>query len=194
MPNVKTVQVCKRACSLSHWQKASPQALFIVVTGGYARNIERKRSVKTRTLTKKLLGIRESMREDLVRIRTAFERIDKSNLPVTFNDFPRGSCGDTCEVLAEILRELGHGSSQYKVGCRENGNSHAWLEMNSVIIDITADQFDEISDPVYIGPSNPWYQSFEIQQEHEAGYSRLDARSKAELAGVHSRVKEELNA
>lgn len=134
------------------------------------------------------------MKDDLVRIRAAFERMDKSNLPVTFNSFPLGACGDTCEVLAELLRELGHGSSQYKAGRRENGNSHAWLEIDSVIIDITADQFDEIPDPVYMGPSNFWYQSFEIQQEHEAGYSRLDARSKAELAGVHSRVKAELEA
>jgi hypothetical protein len=134
------------------------------------------------------------MRDDLVKIRTAFEQMDKSNLPVTFNDFPRGACGDTCEVLAEILKELGHGSFQYIAGRRESGNSHAWLECNSTIIDITADQFDEISDPVYIGPSNPWYQSFEVQQEHEAGYSRLDVRSRAELGGVHSRVKAELNA
>ena len=140
-----------------------------------------------------MLCIRESMRNYLVRIRAAFERMDKSNLPVTFRNFPRGSCGDTCEVLAEILRELGHGSSQYKVGRRENGNSHAWLEINSVIVDITADQFDEISDPVYIGPSNPWYESFEIQQEHEAGYSRLDTRSRVELEGVHLRVNAELN-
>ena len=35
--------------------KGSTQALFIVVTGGYARNIERKRGVKKRTLTNKLM-------------------------------------------------------------------------------------------------------------------------------------------
>ncbi len=59
MRNVKPIKACKRACSLSHWKKASPQALFIVVTGSYARNIERKRSVKTRTLTNKLLHFRQ---------------------------------------------------------------------------------------------------------------------------------------
>lgn len=134
------------------------------------------------------------MKDDLIRIRNAFELMDKSNLPVTFNNFPRGACGDTCEILAEILKELGHGSFQYIAGRRENGNSHAWLECNSTIIDITADQFDEISDSVYIGPSNSWYKSFEVQQEHEAGYSRLDAHSSAKLSAVHSRVGAELNA
>lgn len=134
------------------------------------------------------------MRDDLEKIRAAFECMDRSNLPITFQEFPRGACGDTCEVLAEILQELGYGSSRYVAGCRENGNSHAWLEWNSIIIDITADQFDEISDPVYMGPSNSFYESFSVQQAHEAGYSRLDARSKAELAGVHARVKGYLNA
>jgi hypothetical protein len=134
------------------------------------------------------------MRNDLVRIRASFEQIDKLNLPVTFKNFPRGACGDTCEVLAELLRELGHGSFQYISGCRENGNSHAWLERNSEIVDITADQFDEISDSVYLGLSNTWYQSFKIQQKHEAGYNRLDPRSRAELSSVHLRIKAELNA
>ena len=134
------------------------------------------------------------MKDDLVKIRAAFERLDKSNLPVTFRNFPCGACGDTCEVLAEILKELGHGTFRYVAGRRENGNSHAWLQCGSIIVDITADQFDEISERVYFGPLNSWYQSFEVQQEHEAGYSRLDADSRAELSGVHSRIKAELNA
>ncbi|MEZ8188251.1 MULTISPECIES: hypothetical protein [Shewanella] len=134
------------------------------------------------------------MRDDLEKIRIAFEKVDKSNLPITFSNFPHGACGDTCEVLAEILLELGHGTFQYVAGRRENGNSHAWLQRDSIIVDITADQFDEISEHVYVGSLNDWYRSFEVQQEHEAGYSRLGARSRAELSGVHSRVLAVLNA
>jgi hypothetical protein len=134
------------------------------------------------------------MQNDLVKIRAAFEQMDKTNLPITFRNFPRGACGDTCEVLAEILKEFGHGNFRYVAGRRKNGNCHAWLQCNSVIVDITSDQFDEISDPIYIGPINDWYQSFEVQQEHEAGYSRLDAHSRAELSCVHSRIKSILNA
>lgn len=133
------------------------------------------------------------MRDDLEKIRIAFEKVDKSNLPVTFRNFPLGACGDTCEVLAEILLELGYGTFQYVAGRRENGNSHAWLQRDSVIVDITADQFDEISEHVYVGPLNDWYRSFEVQQEHEAGYSRLDVRSRAELSGVHSKIRAEFN-
>jgi predicted amino acid-binding ACT domain protein len=39
---------------LSHWQKASPEALFMVVAGSYARNIKRKEGVQMSTLTNKL--------------------------------------------------------------------------------------------------------------------------------------------
>jgi len=136
----------------------------------------------------------QSIRDDLVKIRAALERMDKPDLPVSLRDFPRGACGDTCEVLAEILKELGHGTFWYVAGCRENGISHAWLQRGSTVVDITADQFDEIHEPVYLGPLNSWYQAFEVRQRHEAGYSRLDARSRAELSSAHSRVRAELNA
>lgn len=132
------------------------------------------------------------MRDDLVKIRAAFEKINKESLPITFRDFPYGACGDTCEVLAEVLKELGYGAFSYVAGRRENGNSHAWLECDSIIIDITADQFDEISEPIYLGPLNSWYKSFEVQQKHEAGYSKLDNRSRAELSKVHYRIQTEI--
>lgn len=134
------------------------------------------------------------MRDDLIKIRAVFEEIDKSNLPVTFENFPLGACGDTCEVLAEILREKGHGSFQYKAGILPDGRSHAWLESNSTIVDITADQFDEISDSVYMGPSNYWYQLFEIDQQYEAGYTKSNPSEIGCLSEVHSRVNEILNA
>ncbi|WP_411755101.1 hypothetical protein [Serratia sp. (in: enterobacteria)] len=133
------------------------------------------------------------MKKDLEKIRAGFERMDKSNLPVTFRNFSRGSCGDTCEVLAELLKELGYGCFLYVAGQRDNGYSHAWLEQDGLVIDITADQFDEVSVPVYMGPINSWYQDFAVQQKHEAGYNRLDVRSKARLSGVHLRIKVELN-
>lgn len=134
------------------------------------------------------------MKQDLKKIRMAFEEMDKAGIPVTFKNFPKGACGDTCEVLAEILKELGHGGFTYVAGRRKNGNSHAWLEQAGMVVDITADQFDEIYEAVYVGPKNGWYQQFEVQQEHEAGYRRLDPRSVAELSAVHFKIKAWLNA
>ena len=61
MPDVKAAKGCKRACTLSHWQKASPQALFIVVTGGYARIIKKESGVQMSTLTNKLLYVHSTV-------------------------------------------------------------------------------------------------------------------------------------
>ena len=56
MRNVKPIKVRKRARSLSYWHKASPQALFIVVTGGYSGIIKKESGVQMSTLTNKLLA------------------------------------------------------------------------------------------------------------------------------------------
>ena len=56
MPDVKAAQGCKRARTLLHWHTASPQALFMVVTGGYARIIKKESGVQMSTLTNKLLS------------------------------------------------------------------------------------------------------------------------------------------
>jgi len=140
-----------------------------------------------------ILSFKDALKTDLEKIRSAFESIDKSNLPVTFKQFPKGSCGDTCEVLAEYLKDLGYGDFKYISGKLENGDSHAWILQNGIIIDITSDQFCEISTPVYFGPANSWYNQFDIQSKHTAGYENLDPRSKAALLCVHSKIVKELN-
>ena len=128
------------------------------------------------------------LKTDLLRIREAFEQIDKTNITVGFEQFPYGSCGDTCEVLAEILGELGYGSFRYICGVNDAGQSHAWLKQESIIIDITADQFENIDESVYLGVSNEWYDSFEIIDEHPAGYRRFNRDEVIELSDVHCRV------
>lgn len=133
------------------------------------------------------------MEEDLKRIRLVFEQLDKSNMPVSFHDFPLGACGDTCQVLAEILAEFGHGEFRYVEGEREDGKGHAWLEQGGVFIDITADQFDEVSETVYVGRPNSWYQGFRVKNEHTAGFRELDDKAAAELSTVHLKVWTELN-
>jgi len=134
-----------------------------------------------------------TMEEDLKRIRLVFERLDKSGMPVSFQDFPLGACGDTCQVLAEILTEFGHGEFRYIEGQREDGKGHAWLEQGGMFIDITADQFDEVSEPVYLGPPNSWYHQFGIENEYIAGFRELDAESAVELSTILSEARAELN-
>lgn len=93
---------------------------------------------------------------------------------ISFNRFPRGCCGDTCDLLAEYL--MGYGIRTYYVCGTFSSNSlesvcsHAWLEMeNGVIIDITGDQFRTNSEllnndiSVYVGRKSNFYNLFSVE-------------------------------
>ena len=46
---------------------------------------------------------------------------------------------------------------------------HAWLELDGVIIDITADGFDPNAAEVIVEENSKWHEKFEILDEHPAG-------------------------
>lgn len=90
-----------------------------------------------------------------------------------FENFPTGQCGHTSDMLAQFLIDNGIGPVQYFNGTyygedENERQSHTWLLVNSLIVDITADQFRYCSNslkndtPVYIGPMNAYYQIFEL--------------------------------
>lgn len=87
-----------------------------------------------------------------------------------FYQFPTACCGDTSCLLGQYL--LDHGiASQYVCGnsyCGHKGQSHAWLQVEDVIIDITGDQFKSHSDflfyddPAYVGKIDAMHRLFEV--------------------------------
>src|SRR5690606_15234832 len=60
----------------------------------------------------------------------------------SFENFPSGACGDTTPLLGTYLIEQGFETFMYASGNKGN-TTHAWLQLNSIVIDITADQFPE---------------------------------------------------
>ncbi len=92
--------------------------------------------------------------------RDAITRSPRDDLP-TLCSFPRGSCGDASKLLGEYLHEQGQGVWDYVGGERDsNTHSHAWLEKDGLIVDITADQFDDIDEPVVVTRDRIWHQQF----------------------------------
>jgi hypothetical protein len=89
------------------------------------------------------------LRELAGAFRSAIVGMDRERLPATFREFPRGACGDAALLLGTFLKEQGEGSFQYVCGWRE-GYSHAWLEADGIIIDITADSFPDRSDALIV--------------------------------------------
>lgn len=71
-------------------------------------------------------------------------------------DFPRGACGDASEMLGQYLADCNLGTWLYR-SCASIP-SHAWLERDGWIVDITADQFESVSQPVIVTTDRWWYE------------------------------------
>jgi len=90
-----------------------------------------------------------------------------------FRKFPVGQCGNTSDMLAQYFIDNGIGPITYVNGTYYgNGfndiQSHTWLVVNGLVIDITGDQFKYREEPlkndvpVYVGEMTKYYQIFEI--------------------------------
>lgn len=98
---------------------------------------------------------------------------DSGEASAFFRGFPAGQCGVTSIMLAQFLRNMGVVDMYYICGnfsdeLRNQVQSHAWLDINGTVIDITGDQFKDRKDliknenPIYVGPVNDYYRLFEV--------------------------------
>lgn len=138
----------------------------------------------------------DRLKELATAFRKAIEQCDKARLPISFETFPRGSCGDTAHLLGTFFREHGMGTFQYI--CGERGatwaewHSHAWLHADGVIVDITADQFSEVTEPVIVTTNSAWHSTFDQESLHEADCHLDDARTYARLGDAYRTILEKL--
>jgi hypothetical protein len=91
---------------------------------------------------------------DVVSAATRFRRAIEMTHPhpISFGNFPSGACGATCELLGDYLKDSGLGNWHYVSGVKatEWGGTHAWLEHEGTLVDITGDQFAEVSTKVIV--------------------------------------------
>lgn len=132
---------------------------------------------------------------NVCKFRRALENCPKNLLPISFERFPIGSCGDATLLLGKYLQKKGFGDFDYILG--ESGthsddtwHSHAWLQKGELIIDITADQFADFEQPVIVTINSPWHKKYRIKDVHPADYEIYDDYTKATLAvAFHSVCK-----
>ncbi|EQB0441288.1 hypothetical protein ACYAE2_002300 [Pseudomonas aeruginosa] len=87
-------------------------------------------------------------------------------LPDHLKRFPNGCCGVVSELLGDYLNN--HLGLRVEYVCGEkDGGSHAWIELDGAVIDITSDQF-EGRPPVFIDAKDTWYTSWEETSRHLA--------------------------
>ncbi len=104
---------------------------------------------------------------DVVRFRLAIEKCKSEFEMLPLRSFPRGSCGDASLLLSEFLLECGHGEFDYMLGEREK-RSHAWLQQGNLIVDMTADQFQDQPRQVIVTPESKWHLDFKGKRQHGA--------------------------
>ncbi len=118
------------------------------------------------------------------RFRELIVGTPKNSLPISLQGFPNGSCGDATLLLGHYLAEQGYGEFRYYLGWR-GGKSHAWLQSGSVIVDITADQFEDFDDPVFVSDRSPWHDCFAGTDQHIARIDVFGEQTKATLGGAY---------
>ncbi len=101
---------------------------------------------------------------DYILVAYAFrEELEKQKgldqLPDHLKKFPCGCCGVVSELLGDYFNTQLGLRVEYVCG-EKDGGSHAWIELDGVVIDITSDQF-EGRPPVFIAAKDSWYTSWE---------------------------------
>ena len=76
----------------------------------------------------------------------ANDEIHSSHIP--YNNFPSGCCGAMSKILTSHFENLGFENVGYMFGRHVvDGRSHAWIIINGICVDITADQFSDMDYP-----------------------------------------------
>ncbi|MFP1915037.1 hypothetical protein ACLEEZ_05630 [Lonsdalea quercina] len=97
---------------------------------------------------------------------------DKPSFPlpsIPFKDFPRGCCSDSSFILRELLnKRLAVDAKLVSYDKSINGipDSHAWVEVDELCIDITMDQFNtELAPsypPVYVDSAQCFHKKYRL--------------------------------
>ena len=137
----------------------------------------------------------DRVRELAVRFRKAILKCVRTELPLSLADFPTGSCADASMLLGTYFKDNGINGFILIKGKRGEGNSletHYWLEKGDILVDITADQFEDTNEEVVITETDSRrYGTFDKSILQEADYRMIAARDvRAHLEAVYDYVQE----
>jgi hypothetical protein len=77
-------------------------------------------------------------------------------------------------------------------GINNNGQSHAWLEYQGWILDITADQFEDINNKVMVTMDRTWHSQFKKQSREISNFKTFNNYIKNRLSVIYSNIKSNL--
>lgn len=119
---------------------------------------------------------REAIFNHCVVARSVFEK-HSARYGSLFETFPKGTCGNVSDLLGIWLSQQNAVGIQCVSGSRFTKGAlqtHAWLEVDDTVIDITSDQFQDGLGPVYFGERCQFYESFKSQQKIPLPHTYFD--------------------
>ena len=125
--------------------------------------------------------------------RDALEGYSRKHPDSSWKDFPAGCCFLASTLLARFLAETGHGAADRitdawrPVPNEDQPESHAWLCLGGIVIDITADQFPRQRRVIVSVGETPFHRSFEgrkVRPYDPASHKSLNAVYRAILREV----------
>ncbi len=122
-----------------------------------------------------------------LKLRKAIEKCDKNQIPNSFESFPKDCCRDAHLILSKYLIEKGLGEFDLILGMRWK-KSHAWLLQNKIILDITADQFDDQKEKVIVTTNSKWHDAFNGTVLQIADLNLLEDDKKNILLGSYKTI------
>lgn len=112
---------------------------------------------------------------------------------LALQNFPVGACGDASILLGQFFADRGLGEWFYVNGERTAASgkqTHAWIERDGLVVDITANQFIEIDDPVLVTNAKDWHLQFAEDTRHAAVINiYLDDHTRDRLWGAYELIK-----
>ncbi|KKN89571.1 hypothetical protein LCGC14_0237030 [marine sediment metagenome] len=124
------------------------------------------------------IAIAKAFRKELEILRNS------GQLPYELNDFPSGCCGTVSELLGDYLNTMHGLGCEYVLGT-QGQKTHAWLEHDGIVIDITGDQFQG-RPSVYVAEKDDWYLAWEISSRARAVHIRNASSYLEERELLHS--------
>lgn len=135
---------------------------------------------------------KDNLTKAAARFRVAIEKCNTATLScIGLQNFPRGACGDAALLLAKYLQENEYGDFDYVLGERE-GCSHAWLQRESLIIDITADQFEDQEATVIVTEDHWWHSLFNGEKQNIADFEIYDPHTVSEMRRTYAEIMEKI--
>lgn len=135
----------------------------------------------------------EELRKLSSDFRKGILKCDVNKLPLPLRSFPKGSCGDASLQLGKYLQQNGYADIRYISGWRDT-MSHAWLLVDGFIVDITADQFQEISESVIITEDQSWHRQFVEEINQVADFEIYnDESTKSQMWSVYNYILTKIN-